>query len=445
MPDYYTRTLGEALRRLRAEAFLPAAVRHLRSHAAAIEAELGETVLAAIPAFSQSRNPDILPEVASHGAEHTREIIRLLGGGAPGDLDFVREHARRRAEQRFPLEATLHAYRCGHKVFARWLRESALAAVSSPQDAQEAVAAVADFALEYTDAISTLLAGAYSSHSRLLAEVAGDQRAQLLGLLLDGYDEADGRVAKILRDAGYLDRRQAFCVVLARSVDPAEMLNPARARRLADSLERALHRYPWRCVIDVRDNRVTIVVADVSRTSGWTVPSTSLAKRVRAALVLLGNAVLIGIGNDAPSTSHIPGAHRQAALALDLAGVSRRVVQFSEIPSTRMLLHLAGEEFQRVLPAWADALLRADDTARGGLLTTLEAYAACDMNVLRAAQALSVHANTVYARVQKILDLTGLDARRYHDLTELLVVADCARRHSAPPQRQPKASGSSAR
>ena len=207
MSDYHTNALNEALEHLSASPYLPAAVRHLADNSSSINAELGETVIAEIPAFSESRNPDILPDLARHGPEHTIEILRLLGGGAVGDFEFVRAHARRRAEQRFPLEATLHAYRCGHKVFSRWMREATLIAEPSPEDAQQVVAAVADFAIEYTDAISTIAASTYVSQTRLLADVAGDRRAELLNILLDGYDESDGRVAKLLRDAGYLDRR----------------------------------------------------------------------------------------------------------------------------------------------------------------------------------------------------------------------------------------------
>jgi hypothetical protein len=428
MPDYYTNALTEALRRLGSSPFLQTAVSHLQSHTAVINEELSKTVLAEIPAFSESRNPDILPELGRHGSQHTDEIVRLLGGGAMGSFDFVREHARRRAEQRFPLEATLHAYRCGHKVFSRWMREAALAAVSSPEDAQQGVAAVADFAIEYTDAVSTIAAGAYSSHTRLLADVAGDQRAQLLSILLDGYDESDGRVAQILRDAGYLETRQSFCVALAHSVDSSEMTNPARARRLADAVDKVLQNSPWRRLIDLRQNKVIMVLSNTSRISGWTVPQTSLARRVKDALFALGNAVLIGVSNDVPSTSHIPTAHRQATLALELVDVVQRVLQFSEIPARCLLLHLAGGELQRVLPAWTSAFLRADDHLRGALLATLRAYADADMNVLKAAERLGVHPNTVYSRLQRIIDITGLDARNYHALTELLIIADCTRR-----------------
>jgi len=50
------------------------------------------------------------------------------------------------------------------------------------------------------------------------------------------------------------------------------------------------------------------------------------------------------------------------------------------------------------------------------------------MNILKAAEMLKVHPNTIYSRLQKILDITGLEARSYHALTELLLIADCGRK-----------------
>jgi sugar diacid utilization regulator len=79
------------------------------------------------------------------------------------------------------------------------------------------------------------------------------------------------------------------------------------------------------------------------------------------------------------------------------------------------------------VPAWAAELLAADDRARGALVDTLRAYADADMSVLGAARALGVHANTIYARFERIEDVTGLDARRYRALDELLLAVDVAR------------------
>lgn len=418
-------SLGASLKRLVPGHLRAAAAKILDGIAGEITDELRKTVLAEIPAFTESGNPDVLPELGGHAAEHTDQIIRLLGGGAAGDFDFVAGHARRRAGQRFPLEATLHAYRCGHKVFSHRVREAILAVIPPSDDASQIVAAVADFTIEYTDAISTVAASAYVGQTRLLADVEGDQRAKLLNILLDGYDESDGRVAKILRDAGYLDQRQSFCVVLAQPVDPAEMQNPARARRLADSVGKSMQHSSARRVVDIRDNIVTMVFSDARRASGWTAPHTTLAKRVANDLSILGNAVLVGVSNDVPSTSRIPHAYHEAKRALEIADVSHRVVQFSEIPARTLLLHLAGEEFQRALPSWAAPFLLADRKSNGVLTDTLHAYAKADMNVLKSAQDLDVHPNTIYARLGRILDTTGLDARSYHALTELLIVAEC--------------------
>jgi sugar diacid utilization regulator len=170
-----------------------------------------------------------------------------------------------------------------------------------------------------------------------------------------------------------------------------------------------------------------MVFADVRRESGWTAPRSSLALRMSEALKFVGNAALIGVSNDAPSTSHIPTAYREATAALEMALVTQRVVQFAELPMQRLLLHFAGEEFRRVLPAWANEFHVADDRAHGALTATLRAYADADMNVLQAAQTLGVHPNTLYARFERIFDISSLQARTFNALTALLIVADCKR------------------
>lgn len=417
--------LANTLQRLSRAAVLPSALRQLWRLEEAINTDLGASVKADIPAFSESHNPDVLPELAQHGARHTQEILRLLGGSGLGDFDFVAEHARRRAEQRFPLEATLHAYRCGHKVFYRYIREAVLAAASNPEQVQQEVADIADFSMEYTDTVSTIATAAYVAQTRLLAEDAGDTRSELLNYLLAGYDEADGRAATVLRNGGYLARRQSHCVAVAQSVNPAELLSPERARRMVASIGNSVSQRGLRHLINLRDNKVVIIFSANRRASGWTAPHTSLATQVGATLQNIGNAVLIGVSNDVPSTALIPNAYHEAQLAFELAGVGNRVVEFGKIPTLRLLQTLAGEAFGRLLPDWARSFYRADDAAHGALSASLRAYADADMNVLRAAGKLAIHANTLYARLQKIADLSGLDARHFHALTELLVVIEC--------------------
>lgn len=413
---YHAEALRAALLSLDAALLPPAALKRLRGEAARAAERMTGAVLAQVPAFLQSRNPQLRPELSGHCREIVSELLRLLAAGRAADLAFARDFAGRRAEQHFPLEAMLEAYHCGGRVLAAWLDEGSDAA---------AAAALAHIGREFAAALATVAAGAYATRARLLAQAAGDERARLLSLLLEGHDEADAQAAEMLRRAGYLSSRLSYCVVLAQPVDASEMRNPHRARRLAEAVENALKPTSARALAEMRDHRLVMVCSDVCRVSGWTEPQIDLAARMSRALALVGPAALIGVSNDALSTSQIPSAHRQAQIALERAHVGRRVVQFSDIGLRSLLLHLARDDVGRVLPAWATAFAHADAKARGALSATLRAYADHDMNVLKTADALLLHPNTVYARFERVATLTGLAPRSFHGLAELLLVADC--------------------
>ncbi len=417
--------LAATLDALRGLGVVPGIAAVLDETADAVESRLQDAIPEEIPAFSASGNPHVLPEQARHATEMMQEMRRLLGGGRPGDFEFVREHARRRASQKFPLEASLHAYRCSHKILSPWARDAALAAAPSDAQVRRVVAAVADFAFEYTDAVSTIATSEYVAQTRRLAEEEGDRRSELLNLLLSGFDEADGRVARLLRKSGYLQQRQAYCVVVAQPVDASEMQNPARAQRLADALKESVRESGVRSIVGIRENLVVAIFSAMRRQSGWTAPQSALAGRLQPQLLTVGISALIGVSADVPSTSHIPGALEQATLALEFANVADRVVQYASIPLQRMMLRLARDEMQAALPGWADALYAADKKMRGALDATLHAYADADMNVLKAAKLLDVHPNTIYSRMNKVQDVTGKNALAFHDLGELLLALGC--------------------
>ncbi len=420
--------ISAALKTLREAGVVPRVATALKDAAEPINAELRDSVVDQVPAFTQSGNPDVLPELEQHLSAHTDTVCRLLSGLPAGDLDFVRDHAHRRAEQKFPLDALLAAYRCVHRVLSTRIRDAALEAADEAAHVRRVVAAVTDFMIEYTGAISTLITSEYVTQTRLLAEAEGDRRTELLNMLLSGYDESDRRAAQLLRRAGYLEQRQSFCIAVARSVDPREMENAARAQRMADAVSQALRDAPVRVLLGVRDRLVVAVLSGTRRLSGWTAPQSLLADRVHPHLRTIGPAALIGVSNDAPSTSHIPHAAAEAKVAREFASVADRVMHLSRIPFRQMLVRIASHEMQSALPPWLDDLLAANDKSRGVLVRTLEAYADADMNVLRAAKRLSVHPNTIYARLQKIDDITGKNALQYHALTELLLAAECAAR-----------------
>jgi hypothetical protein len=384
-----------------------------------------DTVVREIPAFTASGNPDVIPELSSHLLLQLKVVCRLLAGQPLDDLAFVREHAGRRAEQKFPLDAVLAAYRCLHKGLASWLRDAALKVANTDAQVTRVIAAISEFTSEYSGIVATLMTSEYVLQTRVNAEAEGDRKTELLSTLLSGYDESDPRAALLLRRAGYLEQRQSFCVAVARSVDPREMENAARAQRMADSIAGVLGNLPIRVLIGIRDNLVTIVLSATRRQSGWTAPQSLLAERVYPHLRMVGTAALIGVSTDVPSTSHIPSALSEARLALDFAHVAERVMPIARIPFRDMIVSVAAERMQSALPVWTDNFMTADRKANGALSDTLRTYAGADMNALKTAKALNKHPNTIYARMQRIQDLTSRNPLSFSGLNELLLAIDC--------------------
>ena len=424
-----TRALASSVEALKAHGVVPGVAVGLRQTCDEIGRDMFNRVVDEIEAFSASGNPDVLPELQQHIEELVSGALNLLGETGRGDLEFVRSYAQRRAQQRFPLEALLHAYRCAHRDISRWIRDGALAVADSSAQVRRVVAAAADFAIEYTDAISAVATSEYVLHTRLLAEAEGDRRAELLNTLLSGYDEADSRANHLLKRSGYLEQRQSFCVAVARSVNPAEMESSARAQRMVEAIGEVLHDLPVRTLIGVRDGLVIVVMSGTRRMSGWTAPKSKLAERVFPRLNQVGPAALIGLSNDAPSTSHIRHALNEAKLALDFASVASRVMGYSQVPFRQMLIRHARDNIESALPVWLDDLQRADRKARGTLTATLRAYANANMNALQTAKRLSIHPNTIYSRMQRIIDITGMNALEYNDLTELLLAIESDTEH----------------
>lgn len=422
--------LRASLANLKAQSVVPAVKTALETQRAAFLKELIAAVSSEVPAYTESGNPELIPELEAHLADIVESACSLLAGSPVPPFQFVAEHARRRAAQRFPLDAILHAYRCVHRHLSRWVRDAALKTADESAHVRRVVAAVSDFAVEYTGALGSLLTSQYVAHTRSLAEAEGDRRTRLMDTLLSGYDESDQIAAQLLRRAGYLEQRQSYCVAFARSVNPREMENPARAQRMADAIVDVFAGSPLRCLVGVRDDHVVAILSGTRRLSGWTAPESRVADRVYPLLRQVGPAALIGLSNDMPSTSHIPRAASEAQLALDFTDVARRVMRYSNIPFRQMVVTHAREAVQCALPTWLDAFTRSDRKSRGTLLATLRAYADANMNVLRTAEALGIHPNTIYARMRRIRELTGLDPLSYRALTEMLLAADCAGENS---------------
>lgn len=386
---------------------------------------LESDVLQQVTAYTISRNPNIRKSLHTHLASLTYCFFEMFDSTKSPNIDFIVDYAEHLAEQHFPLEATLHTYRCVQKALSLQTRNAALTPLTDDCDTQQLIVAVTDLTQEFVDTISRLFTNTYVAQLQLLADVAGDRRSQLLSALLEGHDESDGRIATLLRDEGYLTGRLAFCVCLVQTQDPTELLNPQRARRLIQAIDEKFQHTNVRRLIDMRDNKVTIVFSGVHRMSGWTSTNKQLTESVAAKLSAVPATILIGISDNVHAISQIPRAFNEAQHALSHANLSDRIIRFSRLSAAQIMFHLAQSEFIKALPAWAKDFTEADERSKGTLTASVKAYANSNMNMQLTARSLTVHPNTLVARFQRIQDITGLDPKTFAGLTDVLLVGHC--------------------
>lgn len=95
-------------------------------------------------------------------------------------------------------------------------------------------------------------------------------------------------------------------------------------------------------------------------------------------------------------------------------------MRFAEIDLMEFLVRRPDAAAQRLIPSWAGRLKDADGSRSGALSRTIRQFAACDLNVKRTARDLKLHTNTVYFRLNRVQELTGIDPRSYLGLSLLL-------------------------
>jgi sugar diacid utilization regulator len=154
------------------------------------------------------------------------------------------------------------------------------------------------------------------------------------------------------------------------------------------------------------------VVAIVSRVGS---SGECLDQAVRALADDLGQAGSwrVGVGGPVPGMDELPAARRQADIALSTLDGSG-VACWTELSADALLA-----QFPRQL--WADALLPAGvarllaDPAASVFLPTLSAFLDCAGEAQRTAAQLRIHRTTLYYRLSRIEQVSGLSLRDGRD------------------------------
>jgi sugar diacid utilization regulator len=116
----------------------------------------------------------------------------------------------------------------------------------------------------------------------------------------------------------------------------------------------------------------------------------------------------------------LPQAYQEAERAVEFTGAKRPIMHFADIDLLEFLVRRPDAAARRLIPPWAGRLVDADTGKSGELSRTILQFADCNFNVKRTARRLDLHTNTVYFRLNRIRELTGIDPRSYSGLSLLL-------------------------
>jgi DNA-binding PucR family transcriptional regulator len=171
-------------------------------------------------------------------------------------------------------------------------------------------------------------------------------------------------------------------------------------------------------VVVVRQDEVVLVVpVDVL---GESTVLSRLAG-ITEALAGRGIPVALGLSTVRVGLVEVPSAYREAQLALARLGDRAGLLALSSLSTLDYLVSRPDETARHVVPPGLRAFIEEDTREGGVLVETLRKYVAADLNARAAAAQLHVHVNTIYYRIDRISERTGLDLRRLDEVIELLL------------------------
>jgi sugar diacid utilization regulator len=129
---------------------------------------------------------------------------------------------------------------------------------------------------------------------------------------------------------------------------------------------------------------------------------------------LKGFTFAIGRSRIAEDPTELPRAASEALLAANVAqgGVQSTALAFEQTGAYRLLLSAMSEnpaELQRFYAETVEPLVAYDEQYETDLVRTLEAFLEADGNVAGTAQRLFTHRHTIYYRLERVRELSGLD------------------------------------
>ncbi|MGH7639434.1 MAG: PucR family transcriptional regulator [Candidatus Dormibacteria bacterium] len=328
-------------------------------------------------------------------SENLREYIcalTLLPDQREVPLAVALATGQRRAEQGLPLESLLRAFRLGGiVVWESLLREAAC----RPEVPSDQLLEGAVLVWEMTDLYSSEVAFAYQRAQAELHHRDATQRQTLLHALFTGT-------------ASDTDLSQAPDILSLGPAGPFLVGVAESSRETGDSLAAALRAQGIRSEWLARQDRLV----------GLLSPSRPGCPASRAVLAASGS-LRAGLSPEVESLRQVATAYRLAELALKAIPPGKVEVASLDDRIASVLLVASPDLAQRLVRRALGPILDPATGDRGPLLRTLRLYLDSGGSVAKVAQRVPCHRNTVFNRLTRIQDLTGLSPAEPREMTEL--------------------------
>ena len=246
---------------------------------------------------------------------------------------------------------------------------------------------------------------------RLSETAAADFMGALLRRELTDRDELIAQARELSLEVG-----DGASVVVARALPQAPTDEGWRARVRAVA-ERGARAVVSRSIAALSERDGTVGAEVLLLVPGGEEP---LAARAAEAVLremeaaLAGYTFAIGRSRIAEDPADLPRAVSEALLAANVAqgGSDGPALAFEQTGAYRLLLSAMSEnpaELQRFYAETVEPLVAYDEQYETDLMRTLETFLEADGNVAGTAQRLFTHRHTIYYRLERVRDLSGLD------------------------------------
>jgi hypothetical protein len=388
-------------------------VRCLRLQSDRFVADAQRAVLDRVAAYREHDTSALRLEVAANCAQVFGVFLDTLAAArVPTAADFpaTAGYGARRVLSGISLEDHLKAFRVGQAVLWEHVRS---AAAGLPGGADAALSVVGHL-MATIEAASSAAARGYVEAEAVGATDSVRADNDLVEELLAGRPVLGEDRADALARAGLTPHGRVL-VGVGLPCDPegTTPLLPAAAELLG----RAVAQSVGGVVVVRQDEVVAVIPVDVLGEATIVSRLAGLAE----ALAGRGVPVALGLSIVRAGLAEVPVAYTEARLARRMLGDRSGLLALASLSTLDYLVTRPDETARQLVRPDLRAFI-GEDTREGGVLVdTLLKYVAADMNARAAAVQLHVHVNTIYYRLDRIYERTGLDLRRLDEAIELLL------------------------